>query len=301
MGEIGETQTPITTERPIVPDISEHAKIVEAATRRYKSFRATVTFEKFPKEELDKLHSYMVGLQTVGEHLGRLKTVISSDKMPELEKRDMRRAYRDTREVTDPITEGIIELGGKEKVDHWPLHDLNNKIEDAEEPFRWLEQVVALGEVIIETRDQNQDERLIRQRIGQEAWEELLNAFGWKKIHNAAESGMEVSLEGALEEEKAEFAMALRRNPWGERQTEKNRKIYQGIRKRIGRTEEGIEILKHLKIVWDCARGSMPEGISAVDILNSSETALQSLDEEGAFEWDPEELEEEGEEEEVEE
>ena len=299
VGETGEVPTPRPPEGPLLPDISEHSKIVKAAKKQYQSFGAMVTLSGFPKEELDRLYLNWTGLQEVGSNMERLDEAISTDKLPELEKRDLKRELKEFRAITNPITSSIINLTKREKLGNQDLSPINSQIEASKEKFGWLEQVLALGEAIVETRDQNPDERLIRQRIGQAEWEELLNAFAWKKLHYAAESGVDVTTEDSLTEQKEELISALRRKPWGQRQTEKNRKVYQGLRKRISRTEEGIEILKNLKIVWDSARGSIPQGISALDIVKSGELALQDLDSEGAFEWDPEELEEEGEDQEV--
>ena len=295
MGETGEVPTPRHSERPLLPDIAEHSKIVEAAKKQYQSFGATVDLSSFPKEELDSLYTSWVGLQEVGSNMGRLGETLSSGKLPELEKRDLRRELKKFRAITDPITSSIIDFTKRERLDHQDLSSLNRKFKEAEEDIEWLEQVLALGEAIVETREQNPDDRLIRQKIGQGEWEELLNAFAWKRLHYAADSGAEVTTEDPLKEQKEELIFALQRKPWGQRQTEKNRKVYQGLRKRISRTEAGIEILKNLKVVWDSARGSIPQGISALDIVNAGELALQDLDSEGAFEWNQEELEEEGE------
>jgi len=72
VGETGEVPTPRPPEGPLLPDISEHSKIVKAAKKQYQSFGAMVTLSGFPKEELDRLYLNWTGLQEVGSNMERL-------------------------------------------------------------------------------------------------------------------------------------------------------------------------------------------------------------------------------------
>ncbi|OGM18131.1 hypothetical protein A2V61_02950 [Candidatus Woesebacteria bacterium RBG_19FT_COMBO_47_8] len=295
MGETGETPKSESSKRPILPEISEHSKIVEAAKRRYSSLGGVLSWSGFPKEELDEIYVWWDGYKKTEDKLQRFEIVMSSGKLPELEGEQLKKEWEEIRVPVDSINRQIVEFTRAAKVEGNKLGSVVNLMKDVDENLSWFTQALALGEALVATRAENPDDRLMRIKIAQGAWEELLNSFTYAKLHYAAETDMVVTTEDDLEEQKAELMASLGRKPWGVRQTEKNRKVYKGLRKQIIASEYDTEIADNLKIVWDSARGSVPQGTSALDILSANELVLQGLHAEGAFEWDLEELEEAGE------
>lgn len=297
MSEIGETPSPLSTPLEL-PDISEHAKLAEAAKRKYQSIGSILTQGSFPQEELDMIHFWWSKDANIQKRLSRLESVVSSQEIPELEKEQFKQAYLEFRGKVEPINTQINQLLQKDRLDEKDLEPVVGKIKEAAEGIVRRSQAIALGEAIIETADEDLDEREIRIRIAQGAWEELLNKFSWAKLYYAARSEQTATTEDSLEDQKAELTASLRRKAWGKREVEKNRKIYLGLRKSMKNNKYDQKIIDNFKLVWDTARGVVLEGKSALDILRANELVLRGLYREGAFRWNLEDLEEEGENEE---
>lgn len=282
-----------------LPDISEHAKLADAAKRGYQSLGSVIHLEEFPKRQLDTIYLWWSRYPETKDRLDRLQGAVSSGILPKFEERDLSGQLEGANGKLEPIVSRIVNLTKKERVRESDLSPVEMLILEANNEEDWrsrdLLQAIALGEAIIETKDENLDEREIRIRIAQGAWEELLISFTYSKLHYAAETRVEVTTQDSLNEEKATLAAALKREPWSKRQLEKNKKVYLGLRKQIIASEYDEQILDNLKLVWDAARGSVPANKSALEILFANELVLTGLEREGALEWDLEEIEEEGE------
>ena len=282
-----------------MPDISLHAKLVEAAKNDYQSLGSTIIFTAFPKEELDSIYVWWTRYPETKRRIERLQAVASSGRLPYLENKQLLRELKDLREKVDPINSQIIHFTQQARLKKSDLKPAADKIEEAYRGALQQSQVIALGEAIVETADVGLDQQEMRKRIAQGAWQELLNLSTYAKINYAADTEGLVTTQNELEEQKVELISSLTRKPWGKRQINKNRKIYQALRKHMNNLECDSEMLSNLKLIWDRASGEIHEGKSAIDILNATEFVLQGLYDLGAFEWDPEESEvEEGEEEE---
>jgi len=207
------------------------------------------------------------------------------------------RELEDIREKVDPINSQIIHFTQQPRLKKSDLGPVAEKIEDVREGAVQRSQIIAVGEAIVETANAGLDQKEMRKRIAQGAWEELLNSFAYAKLNYAADARRGVTTQNELEEQKAELISSLTRKPWGKRQIEKNRKIYQALRKQMNILESDSEMLSSLKLVWDRASEEVHEGKSAIDILKTTEFVLQGLYDLGAFEWDIEDSEESDEEE----
>ena len=303
MSEKGEG-TPQISEA-ILPDISEHAKLAEAAKREYQSIGSIIGLREFPKDALDTIYLWWGADYPKSKAvIDRLQAVASKEELPSLEKRDILNQLKEAKGEVEPIVTEIVELLGMERVKSDKLWEITRIITEVGQEEDWREkdnaQAIAVGEALVETTADNLDPREIRIRIAQGAWEEVLNAFTYYKLHYAAETEAEVTTQDSIAEEKTELIASLRRKPWGIRQLQKNRKVYSGLRKQIIANEYDEQILDDLKLVWDAARGAVPSDKSALNILFANEQVLTGLAREGALDWDLEELEEEGEEEEEE-
>ena len=65
-----------------MPDISQHAKLVEAAKTDYQSLGSTIKSSGFPKEELDSIYIWWTRYPEIKGRIERLEAVVSSGRLP---------------------------------------------------------------------------------------------------------------------------------------------------------------------------------------------------------------------------
>ncbi|NTU61265.1 MAG: hypothetical protein HGA95_02920 [Caldiserica bacterium] len=138
-------------------------------------------------------------------------------------------------------------------------------------------QIIAVAEAIVESDESNL--YLVRLKVAQWAFEELLGLFKKYELDVKLGGIDELTTVDEPDMERFELENALACEPWKSVVREKNRRIFHRIREAMDRLKFEEKTKRRFNRVFDYATGHVGLSVSAMDILNTCESAWQGIKE----------------------
>lgn len=288
--------------------------------RKFRKNFAQLDLGWYSEEKLNRIFNWWRDVKKRNEYFGRLKAATDLEGVPKLEKTDSKKDLEETRIGYDVINASINAF-----IEH-PKTTLKDAIRrifqgiyttppeikqaitiaDAIEEYLSTydlenEQIIAVCEAISETRDLGQSEEIIRQKIAQHGFEEMMTIFPYYRFAYLYEAGEEPTTVDHLESEKSELISAIKGELWTGKERRKYRSIFKRFRKMMDRLEFETEVKTGFNFVFDLAIGEASlSRNSAIEILKRIEDVWFGIQEDSTLKeaWEYElEQEEESEEE----
>jgi hypothetical protein len=271
-----------------LPEIGRHIKFVEAASRE----------DYFPKDDLDALYVWWAESVRIDAVTDRFARAVAAVELPELERKQASEILEERKSQITAIYEGIVNYVGSPKPKWEDAKPIMRGIGDLERSEREPTdgQVIALCEAITESQtasEEPEDPKILRRKVAQFAWKELLNSFQYAILYSDAGVRKSTTTIDGLEREKENIRYALLGDLWDEGKIKKQRTEYRRWGSYIRRNYpdaigKDLRLLcdaigKDLRLLWTCVRGKMSGKVSGIDILRTQERILRKLARERAF------------------
>lgn len=274
-------------ERLKFPDISIFQDLVEVM-QNSRMFG-------FPKRELDRIYEFWTEMNDLTKSVIRMSKSLKAMGVPSEEKKQAKEYFDDLVEAIANIAEAMRDFANKPKEDcSWkqdgkPIYQAIRNYDEDETTGVYEDSIVALFEAISETIQQRQlDEREIRQRIAQHAIQELWTSFDYERFYYAGDVDQDSTTIDDFDTEKDEFLSTLSGDSWTEEELAQQKKKISALRRAVEDIDDG-SYAENISILWNAARGKGKKRTTAIDIIVATEEILRDLDNEGVFEWDPDE------------
>lgn len=281
-------------------------------------FNSNFAYLNIDKEAKDAIYLWWKEVDLIKEGIAKFEAAINLPSVPSLEKKEAKKYFSEKNleflQINSLIT-GFIERPRnilkdtfvrplqqyfstpKEEQTAKGIYELIASYKEKDETFN--EQIISLCEAVEETRDVNSSAEIMRQKIAQGGFEEIMTLFPYKKFLYQSEVGEEPSTIDAPSMEKKELNTVLSRPLWSGKEKRKYQSLFKKYRKMMDTLEFETEIKTGFNLIFKLAIGeaSLTRN-SAIAILEKVEEVWQgaSNDETLAEVWDYE-LEEEQEDE----
>ncbi len=275
-GGIGVPPTdPIPTESSPLPNI--------------KKFRENFAGLDIDDEEKDTIYTWWVEVERTEGFLERLFAATSFSSLPDQERKDAEKSYKASAKRVSVINTNIRDFLNKPKSftnlftsnDAQYARGIVTLIEnlDEESPLKFYQQVIAVCEAIEVTKDLKQGEKVIRQKIAQWGFQEMMALMPyWKLIYQYDLEIETPTTVDPLEMERAELIDSLKRDRWDNKERAQWRAIYKNFTKVMKAYEFYPEVKRDFKYVYDMAMGVGDlQKTSAIKILFKVEEAFTGI------------------------
>jgi|SRR3989344_2096089 len=228
------------------------------------------------------------------EKLAETKEVSSSINLPKNEQSEIERCYQTSLDLYKDAGWKLLDFLDKKEVFAkrvWRLYasalgadsdsekaarELVITVENFNSSKEDLQLATGVGQAIIETRDANPDEMMIRKKIAQHAFNEMFDQFTYARIGTVNDIDMVVS--GIIDspaEEKSDLTSTLLSNPWTGDERRKMLSKYNRLKNVMNRLETNTEYKVALNTLWKWANGELPQDSSVFKILHYADNLDQ--------------------------
>jgi hypothetical protein len=293
----GSTEAPVTE----IPDYKTN----------WEKIRNQIPF--FPPENwegsLDSICYAWKNNKKIDARMLRLSSALALTSIPEPEIREATMGLRDLQKERADLNSGTSAIAAGTKLKWEKVEQLAQIAEEftGDGGFGLLDMNTAVLEAINQVANEPQGlPKDFRQRIAQHAFGEIFQVgkyreLEYKGIDSYGEGPEQRTTQDSVELEKAELVSALRNKPWGVRKTNEMRKVYKEWRRAILVGDTGVDeedmVADDLKSLWLAAsKGAGTSKYSTQVFLSNAEGIYTAMESGGAFDIEPEEYEEEGDE-----
>ncbi len=217
----------------------------------------------------------------VQKELSRLRSASTLPGLPHLESKQASQCYEDVQEFSNKVVRSLGLTLVSQKPTWNDVGEVVASIHAYTKKIHLNDQIVAVCEAIDETRNLGLSDSVIRQKVAQYAWDELIQLVPYAKLDDHVRTTQD-----DLETEKIELLEVMNHPLWDADNLKRRETEYNKFKDQMRVDKYDPALRKVFKALYEAATGKIPSKMSAIDILRKQEEILVGLYNENAFDTD---------------